>query len=350
MDDTTLLRHEVRALAAIAAAINGSLSQQEVLETMLERTVVELGYRAATLRLLDEERQILELKASYGLSAAYLAKGVVALAGSRIDRRVLAGERVVVADVAHDPDFQYAAAAAREGLASALAVPLEARGYIGGVLRVYTAELHTFAEEEQAFLAVVANLGAEAIQRAHLYEAFQTIAAQLSSSLDLATVLANLLHHTVQELNVKAGSIRLLGPNRRSLHLAAACGLSPAYMDKGVVEVAHSPIDQQVLAGEPVQFADVAEAGVFQYGAAARREGIRSVLVLPLRSRGTPIGVMRMYSGRPRYFSAEEVAFAATVADLGGVAIENATLHEALTARLEALKQDASGWYRFLSL
>jgi GAF domain-containing protein len=62
------------------------------------------------------------------------------------------------------------------------------------------------------------------------------------------------------------------------------------------------------------------------------------------------IGVMRMYSGHVRRFSAEEIAFAATVADLGGVAIENAKLHEALKARLEALKEDASGWYRFLAL
>jgi GAF domain-containing protein len=350
MDDQGLLRHEVRALMAIAAAVNGSLSQQEVLSSMLESTVRELGYRAATLRLLDAEQQTLELKAAYGLSPAYLAKGAVAVSRSGIDQHVLAGECVMVADVCHDVGFQYAEAAAQEGLASALAVPLRGNDRIIGALRVYTAEPHIFSDEEQQFLAAVANLGAQAIQRAHLYEAFQTIAGQVNSSLDLATVLATLLLHSVRELNVKAGSIRLLGPNRKTLHLAAAYGLSAAYVQKGAVEVAKSPIDQQVLAGQPVQSEDATQTGVFQYAAAARDEGIRAVLVLPLRTRGMAIGVMRMYSGHVRRFSAEEIAFAATVADLGGVAIENAKLHEALKARLEALKEDASGWYRFLAL
>ena len=45
----------------------------------------------------------------------------------------------------------------------------------------------------------------------------------------------------------------------------------------------------------------------------------------------------------------EEIAFATTVADLGAVAIENAKLHEALKTRLEALKEDSDGWYRFLA-
>jgi GAF domain-containing protein len=350
MDDQVLLRHEVRALMAIAAAVNGSLSQQEVLSSMLESTVSELGYCAATLRLLDQEQQTLELKAAYGLSTAYLAKGAVAVTKSGIDQRVLAGECVTVADVAHDAGFQYAEAAAKEGLASVLAVPLRGNDRIVGVLRVYTAEPHTFSPEEQSFLAAVANLGAQAIQRAHLYEAFQTIAGQVNSSLDLATVLATLLLHSVRELNVKAGSIRLLGPNLKTLHLAAAYGLSTAYVQKGAVEVAKSPIDQQVLAGQPVQSEDATQTGVFQYAEAARHEGIRAVLVLPLRTRGTAIGVMRMYSGHVRRFSPEEIAFASTVADLGGVAIENAKLHEALKARLEALKEDASGWYRFLAL
>ena len=38
------------------------------------------------------------------------------------------------------------------------------------------------------------------------------------------------------------------------------------------------------------------------------------------------------------------------VVNLGAIAIENTKLHEALKERLEALKTDADGWYRFLAL
>jgi GAF domain-containing protein len=60
--------------------------------------------------------------------------------------------------------------------------------------------------------------------------------------------------------------------------------------------------------------------------------------------------VMRLYSAQVRRFSAEEIDFAAAVAELGAVAIENAKLHEALKERFEAMKEDVDGWYRFLAL
>ena len=62
------------------------------------------------------------------------------------------------------------------------------------------------------------------------------------------------------------------------------------------------------------------------------------------------IGVMRLYSGQVRRFVPEEISLANAVADLGAVAIENARLHEIVKGRLEALKEDVDGWYRFLSL
>jgi GAF domain-containing protein len=62
------------------------------------------------------------------------------------------------------------------------------------------------------------------------------------------------------------------------------------------------------------------------------------------------IGVMRLYSGNVRHFGPDEISLANAVADLGAIAIENARLHQMQQNRLEALKEDVDGWYRFLSL
>lgn len=349
--DEIWLQREVHALYAITEAINSSLSLPDLLAMLLERTVSELGYKAAAVRLLDQERQTLDLKAAYGLSETYLAKGAVAVAKSGIDQTVLTNIPVEVGDVRRDPGFQYAEAAAREGLASALALPLAARGHVIGVLRIYTAEQHAFSGQERAFLSIVASLGAQAIQRTRLYQAFQTLARNLNASLDLRQVLTTLLLQSVEQLNVKAGSIRLLGPRQATLHLAAAYGLSASYLEKGTVEVAHSPLDQRVLRErEPLAITELTADAGLQYPVEAQREGIRSVLVLPLSARGTPIGVLRLYSGQVRRFGADEIAFATAVANLGAVAIENACLHAALQERMDALKEDSNGWFRFLAL
>jgi len=220
-----------------------------------------------------------------------------------------------------------------------------------GVLHVYTAERHEFGSQEQAFIAGIANLGAQAIRRTQCFEAFHRISHHINSSLDVKQVLKTLLLESVKELNVRAGSIRLLGPRKQTLHLATAYGLSEAYLKKGEIELAQSPIDQKVLKeARPAAITDITKETVFQYTKEAEREGIRSVLVIPLLARETMIGVMRLYSGQVRRFVPEEISLANAVADLGAVAIENAKLHEIIKDRLEALKADSDGWYRFLSL
>lgn len=351
MEYQKFLQRELEIFYEITRAINASMSQQEVLDSMLIRIVTDLGYKAATLRLLDQERQTLELKAWCGLSDVYLAKGSIDLGKSGIDRTVLTGQIVAIADVRGDSGFQYSKAAAREGLAGLAAVPLTLHGSAIGVLHVYTAEPHNFSTNEQAFIAGIASLGAQAIRRTHCFEAFHRISHHINSSLEIKQVLESLLIESVKELNVRAGSIRLLGPKKQKLHLATSCGLSRDYLEKGEIELARSPIDQKVLkeAG-PAAITDIAKETGFQYTKEAEREGIRSVLVIPLRLRDLNLGVMRLYSGQVRQFAPEEISLADAIADLGAVAIENARLHKILKDRLEALKEDADGWYRFLSL
>jgi GAF domain-containing protein len=353
-DQSGLLRHEVRALFAIARAMNTTLSRQAMLEAVLQAVVTELGYKAASLRLLDAEQRTLNLQAAYGLSQAYLDKGRVELERNLVDREALQGKPVVIRDVATASGVQYPQAALQEGIRSVLSVPLhtalgEAERIIG-VMRVYTARQHDFAQDEIEFLGAVANLAARALTYAHLYEAFQAIAQQVNSSLKVQEVLTALLRSTVRELNFKAASIRLLGPRKKRLHIAAAEGLSPQYLNKGEVRIEDSPVDREVMQGRSVTIFDVAHEPGFQYPAEAEREGIRSVLAVPLSVHGEIVGVLRIYSGQPHRFTAEEEAFVRAVADLGAIALENARLHEALERKYEAAREDWSGWYRFLAL
>jgi GAF domain-containing protein len=351
MNQDTGLQRKVHALYEITLAINSTLNEDKILSAMLERIVSELGYRAATLRLLDEEQNQLELKASHGLSETYLKKGRVDVSKSGVDRMVLGGRWVTIADAAHDPGFQYPEAAAKEGLASLLAVALTYRNRSIGVLHVYTAEPHEFRESEKAFMAAIANLGAQAIIRTRMFDSFHRFAQHINSAQDLKDVLATLLLQSVKELNVKAGSVRLLGSKRQTLHLAAAYGLSDTYLKKGLVTVAQSPIDRRVLEeAKPMAIADISEEPTLQYRDEALNEGVRSIMVVPLDVRGTVIGVMRFYSTQLKRFSDEAIDFAMAVADLGAVAIENAKLHELLKQRVESMKEDVDGWYRYLAL
>ena len=354
VDDPALLRRQVQALYAIADAMNTTINRQEMLGRVLEVVATELGYKGASLRLLDAERRTMVLQAAYGLSQTYLNKGVIEIAQSPIDQQAMRGETVSVRDISTDPGLQYPEEARREGIRSVLAVPLGAAQGAAirtlGVMRVYTDTPHEFNQDEKSFLGAVANLVARTLAYAHLYESFRSIAHQVNSSLKVQEVLTALLKSLIEELNFKAASIRLLGQRKRRLHVAAAEGLSAEYLAKGDVWVKDSPIDQEVLQGRTVMLYDVVHERGFQYQEAAEREGIRSVLAVPLMvPQGEVKGVLRVYSSQPHRFTPEEQAFISAVADLGTIALENARLHEELERKYEAAKEDWAGWYRFLA-
>jgi GAF domain-containing protein len=75
-----------------------------------------------------------------------------------------------------------------------------------------------------------------------------------------------------------------------------------------------------------------------QYPEAARSEGIISILSLPIRVRGQVIGVLKLHAGKERDFEQEEIDFVASLAEQGGLAIENAKLLEGKSQEVSYLK------------
>ncbi|WP_069803978.1 GAF domain-containing protein [Thermogemmatispora onikobensis] len=159
------------ALHQAALTFSSSLELDEVLHSVAKSIAEAMQVKACVLRLFNKRTGQLEISASYGLSSNYLGKGPVDVSHSPIDHEVIqSGKPVFIPDVRVDSRFQYQEAARREGLVSLLCVPLEVRGEVIGVLRVYTAEPATFHEDDVQFLTVLASLAALAIENARLYE------------------------------------------------------------------------------------------------------------------------------------------------------------------------------------
>ena len=162
------------------------------------------------------------------------------------------------------------------------------------------------------------------------YTALYQAALTISSSLELDPVLQSVVKSITEAMEVKACAVRLLDPRTGQLQFNAGYGLSADYLAKGPVDVEHSPIDSEALRGAPVIIPDVAEDSRFQYKEAARREGIVSVLCVPLEVHGGAIGVMRVYTSQPCTFHEDDIQFLTVLASLSALAIENASLYESL--------------------
>ncbi len=169
------------------------------------------------------------------------------------------------------------------------------------------------------------------------FKSLYDVVRVIHSSLDVNTVLEEIVKSVVGALDVKASSIRLLDSRKKSLILGAAHGLSKGYIAKGPVLVKESGLDQKVLKGQLIHIKDVQTDPDFQYGAMAKAEGIKSIVVAPLSTGRKVIGMLRVYTGKVREFSAQEIQFLEAVANLSALALDNARLHQALQTDYDLL-------------
>jgi len=129
----------------------------------------------------------------------------------------------------------------------------------------------------------------------------------------------------------------LLTLDKKLLIHAAAYGLSDWYVRKGPVSADKSI--SEVLKGRPVAVLDATEDERVQYQEQAGKEGIVSILSVPMTLSEEVIGVVRIYTREPRHFSEDDIYFMGAVANLGAISLENARLYESLQKDYDALKR-----------
>jgi sigma-B regulation protein RsbU (phosphoserine phosphatase) len=164
-----------RRIEELTAVYNLSIMLGDVrdLPKVLQRTVQAvteiMNTKAASIRLIDEERDELVIKAVHNLSPQYLQKGPIRLSQSEIDRVALSPAGFsYVSNIATDPRMLYPADGQREGIVSMLSVGMSYKGKPVGVLRVYTDHERTFSQLRINLLKAVAAQAAAAIENTRL--------------------------------------------------------------------------------------------------------------------------------------------------------------------------------------
>ena len=332
-----------RLFKDFAEIINSSLDVSEVLNRIAENFVKSLNIKACTIFLLDRTWKVLKVRASYGLSDAYLNKG--SLDANKSIPETLNGKSIMIYDLTNDSRVQYPKEARKEGIASILSVPITVMGKIIGELRLYTAEPYEFSEDEREFISDLADMGAVAIDRAQYFRSFRDVSALISKSLDLKEVLDSITKNVARSLITKGCAIFLLSKVENKLKLKSSNGLSDAYLNKGPVDTEESICG--CLVGKPVFVLDATTDPRIQYGAEAEKEGIASALSVPISAKGQIIGVLRIYTSKPHEFTENETEFIFGITEMGGIAIENAIMYDQLKGEHEKLIDDAHRWFEF---
>jgi signal transduction protein with GAF and PtsI domain len=159
-----------------------------------------------------------------------------------------------------------------------------------------------------------------------LFRILRNVTTAILSSLNSREIVDLILEKVMEIMKVKGCSLRLINETTRELDLMAHRGLSEAFLGKGPVSADESI--RETLQGRPVLIADVTNDPRVQYPLELMKEGIASILSLPITAQTRVLGVLRLYGGEPKDYLQDEVAFLLALAEIAGIVIVNARLYE----------------------
>jgi GAF domain-containing protein len=215
------------------------------------------------------------------------------------------------------------------------------------VINVQHKRLRRYRPDELALLSTIANQVGGAIENARLYDEMKRKALQLETLSQVSeTVVSNRLIEDMMHLMVtmtaqmmasKICSIMLLDHQAGELRIVATQSLSEQYRLKPNLKVGQSISGRAVQERRPIIVADVTRDRTYMYPDMAKKEGVCSLLSVPMMVRDKVVGIINSYTSQPHAFTGEEVKLMQAIANQAAIAIEHATLLEKSYEMQEAL-------------
>lgn len=332
-------------LYQVSNVIHSTLDSQEALQLIVNEAVRLMHASSGSVVLVNPTSGFLEIHAAQGLPAS--ARRLQLRLGEGITGWVARhGKPARVGDVTQDARY----VVARSGVRSELAVPLEVDGETRGVLNVDSDRMNAFSADDQELLQELAVQAAKVIRntwlyeqlrlKARLFESLASVSRTINSTLNLDEALRAITREACVLMRARMCSLMMLDESRDWLDLRASYGAGKSYLRKPRLSAEESVLGVVVRRKKPLQLENVQTSSRYQNVEVARREGLVSLLSVPLMFAGQAIGTLNVYTGSRYNFSNEEVRILSALAELSGIAIEKARLYERIVDVEEQLRQN----------
>ena len=169
------------------------------------------------------------------------------------------------------------------------------------------------------------------------YDTLINVTKSLSKSKDPDEIIQMTVASIQSALGIKGCALFMVNRNTKELELAASSGLSDEYINKGAVSATRSIADS--LREGPQAVYDVSDDPRIQYPEAAEKEGIASILSVPIMVGVSEeaIGAIRAYTAERWEFTLDDVNFVQALAQIAGVLIEMSRLYKGQSEYIEVL-------------
>ncbi len=164
------------------------------------------------------------------------------------------------------------------------------------------------------------------VSHAKQLEAISRVSSTITSNLYIEDILKLIVTVTAEITNSKICSLMLLDNKTGTLVLKATQSMSEIYNTKPPLKLGEGIAGKAALDNKPKAVYDLTNEPEYKYKAIAAKEGLKSLLSLPLTVKGRVIGVLNNYTSYPHKFTRNEINVLTTVASQAAIVIENSEL------------------------
>jgi signal transduction protein with GAF and PtsI domain len=339
---------EADVLHRISASISNQLDLEAILKHIVEVVVEVTKADACLLYLLSDSQDELILRASKNPHPKLIGRITIGLGEGITGWVAQERTRVVIQSNANDdPRFKFFHNLPEDRYQAFVSVPIMAKKEVVGVINVQHKRPKRYQPDEMALLSTIANQVGGAIENARLYDQMQRKALQVETLSQVSETVASnrlikdvlqlLVSMTAQMMNSKICSIMLLDEASGELRIAATQSLSEQYRRKPNLKIGQGISGRAVKDRRPIIVLDVLTDRDYMYPDMAKKEGLCSLVSVPMMVREKALGVINSYTSVPHVFTGEEVKLLQAIANQAAIAIEHTTLIEKSHEMQEAL-------------
>ncbi len=346
-----LKRHDktLETLFEIDRVVSQSLDLDELLREAISKTVQVTSSDAGWIYLLEDDGQTLSLKTYLGISPelAQVASRLTVEQG--VSGMAVRSGKPVTMDIENYPYTEFLPLMVQNGITSLAGVPLMIKGKVAGAMVLSSRKRRFFSKEDIDVLASIGSQIGVAIENARLYseliqhdqtmETLFEIYRVISQSLDIDEIFKESLAKTIQVTSTDAGAIYLLDEDGTKLKLKTASGISPDFA-RDVSEIKMGEGIAGSAAGMKKPFVtDIDHYPSRDLLPSLEKEGLITLVGVPLMAKGRAVGAMNLANRRRRSFSKDDLELLASIGGTIGVAIENARLYQDARVSYEKLQK-----------
>lgn len=156
-----------------------------------------------------------------------------------------------------------------------------------------------------------------------IIEALSKIGEAITSDLYLEDILKLIVAVTAEVMGSKICSLMLLDTVKKELTIKATQSMSKEYLNKRPLKLGEGIAGKVAQENKTAIVENIQEAEEYKFKDIGIKEGLVSMLSVPLHVKGKVIGVLNTYTSMPHSFSDYEINILKTVADQAAIVIEN---------------------------